>query len=195
MKNRLFGRDPDAGKNQKQRGKREAEDEMLREHHWLSGHEFEQTPGNSGGHRSLACSSPWRRRVRHNLANAQQQCPKTTLFFFFPKLHSWSSHLQLLPNGFQLHLMPSWFYVTPPSTAEWSISGFLPQSKSICKSVAWTSIKTLLTRSSGDTLNSSESLSGGIIKVIGTLVEGPKVDMTSYPVDRLFRVMTAPAGD
>ena len=33
MKNRLIEIDPDAGKNQKQRGKREAEDVMLREHH------------------------------------------------------------------------------------------------------------------------------------------------------------------
>ena len=36
-----------------------AEDEMVREHHQLSGHESEQTPGDSGGQRSLACCSPW----------------------------------------------------------------------------------------------------------------------------------------
>ena len=47
-------------------------------------------------------------------------------------------------------------------------------------------------RSNGDTLNSSDSLPGGIIKVIGRLVEGSKVEMTSYPMDRLFRVMIAP---
>lgn len=35
----------------------------------------------------------------------------------------------------------------------------------------------------------------GLIKVIGRLVEGPKVDMTSYAVDSLLRIMTAPAGD
>ena len=28
-------------------------------HHWLDGHEFEQTPGNSEGQGSLACCSPW----------------------------------------------------------------------------------------------------------------------------------------
>ena len=27
------------------------EDEMVREHHWLNGCEFEQTPGDSGGQR------------------------------------------------------------------------------------------------------------------------------------------------
>ena len=35
------------------------EDEMVRRHHQLNGHEFGQTPGDSGGQRSLACSSPW----------------------------------------------------------------------------------------------------------------------------------------
>ena len=32
---------------------------MVREHHRLNGHEFEQTLGDSGGQRSLACCSPW----------------------------------------------------------------------------------------------------------------------------------------
>ena len=38
---------------------RAPEDEMVRWHHWLNGHEFEQTPGDGGGQRSLACCSPW----------------------------------------------------------------------------------------------------------------------------------------
>ena len=43
------------------------EDEMNGWHHQLNGHEFEQTPGDSGGQRGLMCYSPWGRRVRHNL--------------------------------------------------------------------------------------------------------------------------------
>ena len=35
-----------------------AEDEMVRWHHWLNGHELEQTLGDSGGQRNLACCSP-----------------------------------------------------------------------------------------------------------------------------------------
>ena len=35
------------------------EDEMVRQHHQLSGHELEQTPGESGGQGSLASYSPW----------------------------------------------------------------------------------------------------------------------------------------
>ena len=35
-----------------------AEDEMVRQHHRLNGHEFEQTPGDSKGQGSLVCCSP-----------------------------------------------------------------------------------------------------------------------------------------
>ena len=64
-------KDPDAGKDWREKGA--AEDEMLRSYHWLSGHEFEQTPGDSGGERSLACCSPWSCRVGHDSVTEQQQ--------------------------------------------------------------------------------------------------------------------------
>ena len=35
------------------------EDEMVRWHHALNGHEFEQASGDSEGQGSLACCSPW----------------------------------------------------------------------------------------------------------------------------------------
>ena len=35
---------------------------MVKQHHQLDGHEFEQAPGDSGGQRSLACCSPWGRK-------------------------------------------------------------------------------------------------------------------------------------
>ena len=34
-------------------------DEMVGWHYQLNGHEFEQTPGDSEGQRSLVCCSPW----------------------------------------------------------------------------------------------------------------------------------------
>ena len=34
-----------------------SEDEMVRQHHGLNGYEFKQTPGDSEGHRNLACCS------------------------------------------------------------------------------------------------------------------------------------------
>ena len=34
-------------------------DEMVRWHHQLNGHDFEQAPGDGGGPESLACCCPW----------------------------------------------------------------------------------------------------------------------------------------
>ena len=41
------------------KGEGATEDEVVGWHHRLNGHEFEQTPGDSGGQRSLAGCSPW----------------------------------------------------------------------------------------------------------------------------------------
>ena len=54
-------------------GQGETEDEMVRWHHQLNGHEFEQTSGDSEGQGSLGCCSPWGLRVWHDLATEQQQ--------------------------------------------------------------------------------------------------------------------------
>ena len=61
-KNGLIGKkkDPDAGKDWRQKERRAAEDEMVRWHHGLNGHESEQTLGYSEGQGSMACCSPWR---------------------------------------------------------------------------------------------------------------------------------------
>ena len=58
MKSQLIGKDPDAGKDWRQKEERVAEEVMLRQQHPLNGHDFEQTPGNSGGEGSPGCS-PW----------------------------------------------------------------------------------------------------------------------------------------
>ena len=57
VKNWLIWKDPDAGKDWRQEEK--AVTEMVGWHHWLNGHEFEQTLGDSEGQRSLMCYSPW----------------------------------------------------------------------------------------------------------------------------------------
>ena len=59
VKNRLIGKDPDAGKDWRQEEKRNAEDRMVERYHWLDGHEFEQAPGFGDGQGSLVCCSPW----------------------------------------------------------------------------------------------------------------------------------------
>ena len=48
-------KDPDAGKQWKQEEKWATEDEMVGWHHWLNGHEFEQTLEDSEEQGSLAC--------------------------------------------------------------------------------------------------------------------------------------------
>jgi len=58
-KTQLIGMDPNARKDWGQEEKGVAEDEMVGWHHWLNGHEFEQTPGDTEGQGSLACWSWW----------------------------------------------------------------------------------------------------------------------------------------
>ena len=65
----LIGKDPDAGKDWRQKEKRAVEDEMVGWHLRFSGQEFEQTPGDSEGQGSLGCCSPWGHRVRHDLVS------------------------------------------------------------------------------------------------------------------------------
>ena len=55
----LIGKDPDAGKNWRQKEKEEIENEIVGWHHRLNGPEFEPTPGDSEGQGSLVCCSPW----------------------------------------------------------------------------------------------------------------------------------------
>ena len=49
VKSRLIRKDPDAGKDWRQEDKGAIEDEMVRWHHQLNRHEFQQTPGDSEG--------------------------------------------------------------------------------------------------------------------------------------------------
>ena len=53
----LLGKDPDAGNDWGQEEKGATEDEMVGWHHWLNGHESEQTQGDSEGRESLVCFS------------------------------------------------------------------------------------------------------------------------------------------
>ena len=61
----LIGKDPDGGKDWGQEEKGMTENETVAWHHQLSGHEFEQAPGDGEGQESLACSG-WK-RIRKNL--------------------------------------------------------------------------------------------------------------------------------
>ena len=69
VKNWLIGKDPDAEKDWRQEEKETIEDEMVRWHHWLDGHEFEQAPEVGDGQGSLACCSPWTTKSRTQLSD------------------------------------------------------------------------------------------------------------------------------
>ena len=58
-KSQFIRKDPDAGKDWRQKEKKATEAEMVGWHHRPNQHEFEQTPGDSGRQRSLACCIPW----------------------------------------------------------------------------------------------------------------------------------------
>ena len=72
-------KNPDAGKDWRQKEKRVTEDEMVGWHHQFTGHELGQTPGESEGQGGLACYSPWGCRVRYGLATKQQRKNKEIL--------------------------------------------------------------------------------------------------------------------
>ena len=59
VKNWLIWKDPDAGKDWRQKEKGMTEDEMVGWYHWLDGHEFEQALGDGEGQGSLVCCSLW----------------------------------------------------------------------------------------------------------------------------------------
>ena len=62
VKSWLIGKDSDAGKDWGHKEKRVTEDEMVGWHHWLNGHEYEQTSGDGREQGSLVCCSLWGRK-------------------------------------------------------------------------------------------------------------------------------------
>ena len=90
MKSRLIGKDPDAGKDWRQKEKGATEDMMVGWHHWLNGHEFEQILRNSEGQGSLVCCSPWSHKESDTATEQPQithirymEFPCINGFFFF----------------------------------------------------------------------------------------------------------------
>ena len=59
MKSRPIRKDFDAGNDRGQEEKGTKEDEMVRWHHRLNGHEFAQTLGVGDGQGSLVCCNSW----------------------------------------------------------------------------------------------------------------------------------------
>ena len=62
VNNWLPGKEPDAGKDWRQKEKRMTEDELVGWHHRFNGHEPGQPLGGGEGQGSLVCCSPWGRK-------------------------------------------------------------------------------------------------------------------------------------
>ena len=84
-KNWLLGKDPDAGKDWRWEEKGTTEDEMVGWHHWLNGHEFEQTLGVGDGQGGLECCSPWGCKV----SDMTEWMNWTELILCYNKDESW----------------------------------------------------------------------------------------------------------
>ena len=74
-KSSLTEKEPDAGKDWRQKEKGAAEEEIIGQRPWLNGHEFEAILGDSGGQRNLVwmlqpMGSQW---FQHNLVTKQQK--------------------------------------------------------------------------------------------------------------------------
>ena len=86
----LIWKDPDAGKDWGHENKGVTEDEMVGWHHWLNGHKFQQTLGDSEGQGSLACCSPWGHKESDRtelLSNSKAKPKELTNFLKHPYEH------------------------------------------------------------------------------------------------------------
>ena len=78
VKNWLIGKDPDTGKDW--RLEKKGTTEVAGWHHLCDGHAFEQASGVGDGQVTLACCSPWCRRVRHDWVTGLNQTEVALLF-------------------------------------------------------------------------------------------------------------------
>ena len=77
-----FEKTSDAGKYWRQE-KRKTEDETFGWHHWLNRPEFGQALRDGEGQGSLACSSPWGRRVGYDWATEQNRSNRNLIHTSF----------------------------------------------------------------------------------------------------------------
>ena len=83
VKSQLIGKDPDARKDWGQEEKWATEEEVVGWHHWLNGHELEQTLADTEGQRRLVCC----RAIVHGVAKSQTQLSNQTTRDRYTKQH------------------------------------------------------------------------------------------------------------
>ena len=106
----FIGKDPDAGKDWGQE-KGTTEDEMVGWQHWLNGHEFEWTLGDSKGQGSLVSYCPWGNKE----SDMTEQLNNDKLF----KLENWI-YLEIILTSKLSNTFPSWVFLpSGPSSLLW----------------------------------------------------------------------------
>ena len=70
------------GKIEEQEEKGTTEDEMIRWHHRLNGHQFEQAPGDGEGQGSLAFCSRWDCKESDMTEQLNNNCPYMWVYFW-----------------------------------------------------------------------------------------------------------------
>ena len=104
----LIGKDSDARRDWGQEEKGTTEDEMAGWHHWLSGNEFEWTPGVGDGQGGVACCDSWGRTQLRNW---------TELSSNMSLLAEFEAYITLTILVKAAYLKPSW-------TPQWTDSKF-----------------------------------------------------------------------
>ena len=116
VKSWFIGKDPDAGEDWRQEEIGKTEDGMVGWHHWLNGHEYEQSQGDSERQGSLACYSLWGHKkldTTWRLNNSDWiWSSRPAVAGFFPQ---WMT-LQL--GGRNYHLIPMGAPWIPPKQTE-----------------------------------------------------------------------------
>ena len=92
VKSQLTGKDPDAGKDWRQKHKKVTEDEMVGWCHWCSEHDLGQTPEDAEGQGSLVCCSPWGHKESDTTWRLNTQYSTVYMYHIFFMHSSLSEH-------------------------------------------------------------------------------------------------------
>ena len=103
-KNWLIGKDADAGKDWRQKEKRTTEDEMVRWHHQLNGHECERTLGDKGTWRA-AVNEVAKSRTQQSNWTATTNCKQALFITQF--LINIMLSIEVNSGNFSQHSQPS----------------------------------------------------------------------------------------
>ena len=85
----LTGKDPDAGKDWRQKAERVAEDEMIGYNHRFNGHELGQIPGDREGQGGLECCSPWGCKKLDTIWRLNNKCARNFMPYTIHSTKAW----------------------------------------------------------------------------------------------------------